>query len=100
MQVAAHSHFSSRPARNVSVLVTLALIPLALTGSCILFIIGWWLLPYAMLLLGGLLVIGGLSMDASQTGSLGPGLVLTGAVLATVGGLWSRTRYAEQRGRR
>jgi hypothetical protein len=84
----------------VSILVSLALIPLALTGACILFVVSWWLLPYAMVLFGGLLLAGGMSMDASQTGSLGLALGLTGAALLSVGGLWSRERYASRRGRR
>lgn len=84
----------------MSVLVSLALIPLALSGACILFVVGWWLLPYAMTLLGGLLLVGGLAMDTSQTGDLGPALALIGAVVLVVGGLWWRARYAENRGRR
>jgi hypothetical protein len=80
----------------VSVLVSLALIPLALTGAFILFLVSWWLLPYAITLCGGLLVIGGLAMDTSQTGNLGAVLALFGAALLIVGGLWSRARYANR----
>ncbi len=80
----------------MSVLVFLALIPLALAGAYILFAVSWWLLPYAMVLFGGLLLVGGMSMDASQTGSLGTVLGLMGAALLAVGGLWSRERYANR----
>lgn len=83
----------------MSILVSLALIPLALAGACILFVVSWWLLPYAMVLFGGLLLVGGLSMDASQ-GSLGGALAVVGAAVSVVGGLWSRSRYAEHRERR
>ena len=84
----------------MSILVFLALIPLALAGGYILFVLSWWLLPYAMVLMGGLLVVGGMSTDASQTGSLGLALGLTGAALLAVGGFWSRERYANRPGRR
>lgn len=84
----------------MSLLVSLALIPLALAGACILFVVSWWLLPYAMVLFGGLLLVSGMSMDASQTGSLGCALAFVGVALSVVGGVWSRARYAEHRGRR
>lgn len=80
----------------MSVLVFLALIPLALAGTFIVFVVSWWLLPYAMVLLGGLLLVGGMSMDASQTGNLGVALGMTGAALLAVGGFWSRARYVNR----
>lgn len=84
----------------MSTLVFLALIPLAIAGAVILFAVSWWLLPYAMVLSGGLLVVGGLAMDTSQTGNLGFALSLTGAVLLIVGGFWCRQRYVNRPSRR
>ena len=78
----------------MSTLVTLALIPFALFGALIAFIVARWLLPYV------LVVTGLMILWVGQAGSLSPGdaggVSALGSSLAIIGGLWLWTRWAKK----
>ncbi len=78
----------------MSALVTLALIPFALFGALIAFIVARWLLPYVLVLVGLMILwlgqAGGLS-----SGEVG-GVSALGSALGIIGGLWLWTRWAKK----
>ena len=75
----------------LSVLVFLALIPLALIGAVILFKVARWLLPYALVAFGGLLLW--LSHDTGFKTDDAMTIRAVGAGVNMLGILWTLARW-------